>query len=604
MYALGSALRPGSHATGRRGLFVALCLTSAFSLLACAEPPGAESPGAGADPGASDAPIHAEVFADGLGDAGPGPELVDPTDAMDVEGAQEIEASLPADTDASGADAEGDDADAPGQETIPEVELPPEVEEIAPVEPPRLDLRLNALPHTLDGSEPFLDNDLVPKSFHLAVPPAGFTLDIHVEAGSAPVAPESLWLRADVVVGDQPAGAELGAHPQWLDGSSARWLIPPEMAFALSSLATVEAGIGDTDGLPSEPAQLSFEVRELPPELDPFVLPDLWLLDFRRDFEAISAGPSADGSAYEIASVAVPEGNGSADFEEVLLRLGLLGPDPVFNQGFIQRFRSELRKNLHRMFLLEEDGSANVDSVRIRFVFDGEPDAPDPAAYDDLGDFSMIGVGGDSLDVDGQPTGYMGMAWLDWGNQEQDDNSDHGHGVFFTALMRKVVSMPGLKPLLAPLFPGEGLPLGAYDGDLAFLDEDYNVNGETDPVLKQRFTVFRLFMQVGGIGLAALASHEMGHSLGLVAPGAPPAGLFGGASEAGFVVGPSDGAHIDTAGANLMQTGKSLKVADFLSSFPAFNPLNLAYLQRRIVVDPSAALPAPPALRAPKQLIP
>ena len=522
-------------------------------------------------------------------------EMAPPLDVDASEGSGEIEVE--------GADVDGSEGSPPEQETIADAELPLEVEEILPPEPPRLDLRVNDLPHSLDGSEPFLDNDLVLTSFHVAVPPAGFTLDIHVEPGSAPIALESLWLRADVAVGDLPAGAELGALPQWIDEETARWLIPPEMAFTITNLASVEAGIADSAGLASEPALVAFEVRDLPPELDPFARPDLWLIDFRRDFEAISAGPSSDGTAYEIVSVQMPEGNGTPDFEEVLLRLGLLGPDPAFNQGFIQRFRSELRRNMHRMFLLEEDGSATADSVRIRFVFDGEADAPDPTAYDDLGEFSMIGVGGDSLDADGQPTGYMGMAWLDWGNQEQDDNSDYGHGVFFSALMRKVVSMPGLKPLLAPLFPGEGLPLGAYEGDMAFLDEGYNANGETDPMLKQRFTVFRLFMQVGGIGLAALASHEMGHSLGLVAPGAPPDGLFGGASEADFVMGPSDGAHIDTAGANLMQSGQSLNVADFLTSFPAFNPLNRAYLQRRIVVGPSAVLSALPARPQRKRLI-
>lgn len=76
----------------------------------------------------------------------------------------------------------------------------------------------------------------------------------------------------------------------------------------------------------------------------------------------------------------------------------------------------------------------------------------------------------------------------------------------------------------------------------------------------------------------------MGHSLGLVAPGPPPAGLFGGASEASFVMGPADDWHLDTAGANLMQSGKSLNVADFLTSYPRFEPLSLAYLQRRLVV--------------------
>jgi len=148
------------------------------------------------------------------------------------------------------------------------------------------------------------------------------------------------------------------------------------------------------------------------------------------------------------------------------------------------------------------------------------------------------------------------------------------------------VEMPALKVLISKIFPGVGVPFGAYPGDLKLLDPEWSSASETDATLRQRYGIWKLFLDVGTLGLAALTCHEMGHSLGLVQPGPPPGGLFGGASLASFVMGESDDWHLNTEGPNLMQTGASTNLVDYLQGYPAWEPLSRAYLQRRLVVGP------------------
>ena len=511
-------------------------------------------------PDASDAPDRPDIA-----DDTPPHDAAEPTPDLAAEPGPDLATDV---TSADGASPDGSDADdATSADTGPPV-------------PPALFLTVDAIPAAMNGSVPFLDNDGVDKAFRLAVPRQGFTLDVTVTPGSAPLEPSTLVVTADVAVGDLPAGADLGPRFAWSDATHATWRV--DLDFPIAWPVTVTARATAVDGQPSADAAFAFEVRELTPDLDPFETPDLWLLDFRRDAWSIAV---VEGPA-DFAVTSTPGANGVADFDEMLAALGFLGPDSEFNQAFVQRFRAELRANLHAMFLLAQDGSFTDDSVRIRIAFDGEPDAPEPGEYSEDGGFSMMAVGGDSLNPDGTPTGYLGMSWLDWNNTGPDDNSGVEHGVFFTALMRKTAGLAGLKPLLSLTVPATGTPLGGLQGDALLLDPAYSPPNDADPLHKKRSTLVKLFFKVGGIGLAALTAHEMGHSLGLVAPGAPPAGLFGGACLASFVLSCSDGAHVDTAGANLMQSGKSLNVSDFLTSYPRFEPLSLAYLQRRLVVGP------------------
>jgi len=86
-------------------------------------------------------------------------------------------------------------------------------------------------------------------------------------------------------------------------------------------------------------------------------------------------------------------------------------------------------------------------------------------------------------------------------------------------------------------------------------------------------------------------AHETGHALGLVAPGKPGAGLFGGDTGEAF-------AHAVTpdgepaAGPSLMDPGRSLRFEDLAGAGATgelrFRPIDYAYLRDRLVLSEKA----------------
>ena len=96
--------------------------------------------------------------------------------------------------------------------------------------------------------------------------------------------------------------------------------------------------------------------------------------------------------------------------------------------------------------------------------------------------------------------------------------------------------------------------------------------------------MYDLAVQLGGLALASILCHEIGHSLGLVPSGVPPRGLFAEVDDLPFTVTNATNAHIDTVGLNIMQTGSNTNWLEVFGQSPVFNPLNWAYLRRQLVI--------------------
>ncbi|MFU8804251.1 MAG: hypothetical protein ACNA8W_10610, partial [Bradymonadaceae bacterium] len=177
----------------------------------------------------------------------------------------------------------------------------------------------------------------------------------------------------------------------------------------------------------------------------------------------------------------------------------------------------------------------------------------------------------------------FGRALLDWNNQNHEDNSVYGLGVFTTSLLRALVEMNQTGGLFRGFFPGTGDPFGTLPNEDRIFDADFD-RGELSAVVRNRYIIIELAAEKGGLAIAAVLAHEIGHSLGLVAPGPPPQGLFAGIPGLPFTQSDLDDAHVDTPGMNIMQSGSSFNMAEALNTVPRFNALNMAYMRRRIVV--------------------
>ncbi|MBM4371482.1 MAG: hypothetical protein FJ098_07495, partial [Deltaproteobacteria bacterium] len=155
---------------------------------------------------------------------------------------------------------------------------------------PSVRVTLNNIPATMNGSEPYVANDLLEHAFHLALPTRGF-----------------LWQ----VVTDCPCGGcgdgleaglgEQGGYEEWF--TDGQWDVDQDLPAGPAELC---ARVTDGCGNMSPWACLPTEIVVMTPALHPFQPPDPWLLVWRRDHRTITAGgegeapvlsePGADGT--------------------------------------------------------------------------------------------------------------------------------------------------------------------------------------------------------------------------------------------------------------------------------------------------------------------
>ena len=439
-------------------------------------------------------------------------------------------------------------------------------------------LTLNELPAELNGTLPYGWDGGV-DVFAVRANAWSTTLD----AVADPSAGEPNWESATLSCGDavEVSGAELMPHPS--DPYVRRVVFDERRPLPDSSFVKCTLVVGGAEGGEPTTSAVAFDTLDLPPHLDPFAQPDPWLVVLSRDLFEVHTQVESDGSIW-VGSVHVPGGNGVPDLAEGLYLLGLGAAEAPSASAVVQeRLLQVVRAHAHRIFGLLDDGTAGPEGVPLVLHFEGEAGAPDPASFDGQS-FSMIALGGDG-DLDDQAEGTVGRALIDWNNQEVEDDTVFGLGVFPTAIARQVLAQPLGVMLLGGLVPAAGgTPIGLHPRDAELLKPGFDRAKEPDPDVVERFELLSLTVDLLGLALASTLCHEMGHSLGLVPFGPPPEGLFAEVAGLQFTDHDVPGAHIDTKGLNVMQTGKVTNWLEALSQEPVFNPLNLAYLRRRIVV--------------------
>ena len=456
-------------------------------------------------------------------------------------------------------------ADAPGLDVDDVVRIP--------VEKPQLLLTFNELPRALNGSVPYSweggsDEEFLPRAnVH------NMTLDLLLEQGSGPVD----WSQTILHCG------EIALDAQRLDVRSddhARLLFTQQEPFPASGESTCTGTVIGAGGDAS--ASVAMEAVVMPAHLDPFVAPDVWLVTLERDLFELQLTPMDDGS-YEVVSLYEPAGNGVSDLDEALTAIGLMS---AIEAQAATRARSALlsvvREEMRLIFGLDASGQMQSESVPVTVFFEGDAGAPLFHSYDGKS-FSMMALGGDGTPEE-QPTGLVGRALVDPNNQDHENNTTYGLGVYPSAIVRQVLGQPIGALALAPMMPVVGVPMGEHPGDDLAMDPSFAPSPGDPQDVVERHQLYRLVIDLLGQAIAATLAHEMGHSLGLVPPGPPPTGLFANMPALSLTDYDIDGWHIDTPGLNIMQTGAVTSWVEAVGQEMRFNPLNIAYLRRRLVV--------------------
>jgi hypothetical protein len=529
--------------------------------------------------------------------------LFDSTDSLQSDQAPDLAVDTPPDL-----------PDEVSPDLVDEVDSNPDLSEVqvCNCEPPSVSVTVNEIPKDMNGSIPFTNNAGEVEEFHLALPTFGFVLNATFDCPCG-CDPAGLTVQASEAAGDLEAESNLFALMS--EGKDGVYTIEiGEMnSFTATTDLTFSALAVDVCGQSSQWDSLTVETMERTAMLDPFDLEDPWLIVHHRDHYSISLVLDGGGSAH-LESTAGP--NGIDDFMEDLWTVGLGTANPTdsfaahvcgdFEGGstcLARMLLERIRKKAYAPFGCPETGPPGPGCVSVRLYIEGDPEAPHAEDFEyqfltgdeQTKNFSMMGIGGGDI-----TESWVGMSEsMDERNVQNENNATKFYGCFTTRLFllfyEYIDKDPTLYALaqtaLADILPSmDGVPLGELPGDELIVD--FNISkSDLPPEYQMRRVTVDTMIEILATGLAALLVHEMGHSLGLVPKGAPPYGLFAAEKEASFIENPkgSVGPHVDTAGPNLMQAGPgsgNMDGLDLQMLFTPFffNPLNMAYLRRQILV--------------------
>jgi hypothetical protein len=396
------------------------------------------------------------------------------------------------------------------------------------------------------------------RSDGIVVPTAGFSIDVtaldpnqSLDIGSA-----ELTLTGP---GPGPSSGSLFRLAQ-VEQGSLHVVLPNELELAEGSW-TLVASVSDLSGNSASAPPVTFRAERASAAVLPFERTQLvWA---RTDLDR--------------------NGDGTPDFDEDLERLGLaVASDPSGTNAIVRKLMLDaILARANQLFCRGERGEPiDADSVPLRFT------TYQPIALGHM----QIALGG--LDPQGAgnrsfghaTTGVLGRAYFDLRNTNTNDrniSTSPGLGVFPAEmwLYQSEVHLqvyPSFQTLFArrflPIAPDMGgTPVGTHPVDARVLDPDFDPAAATSTEIARHATILAAIDDWAAV-IGTILAHEVGHAVGLVAPGAAPGGLFG-----------DDSLHNAASGAAEVMAAtvgyEAMVTLDY-----TFRDINLAYLQQRILV--------------------
>lgn len=398
----------------------------------------------------------------------------------------------------------------------------------------------------------------------LIVPPGNFAAQVAYVPGTAPLDPTSFQ-----------AGLVFWTTQEPID-VSAFFTVGPNGAVALlpGSIGiepgtwTLVASIADTEGHRTW-ASYDFAVRAFAAAPPIGSGQQIWF-DFTSDRDGIP-GPdfALDLETFGLGSSAAP------------------ALSDVVRQEVIDRTLARVSDAYH---MQDPNGFGAPDPVDVTFS------SSDPGS----GDVTRICVGGP--DPDGN--GALGNVTYDPENAMRSGvecGSSPATGVFsreFDNYQNSLAWKSAFDPFTTS---AGGTPIGEDSLDPTVLDPGFDP-GTATPEELQRWNEIDYALQVFSNALGSIAAHEVGHALGLVPPGPPGGGLYGGSAGAALVHDVASDGSIPTPN-YLMRQGSAFSFAQLAgmagNPLPFFRPLDFAYLRDRTLTVPGLnELLYPPTLTA------
>jgi len=403
--------------------------------------------------------------------------------------------------------------------------------------PPKLFITLNDIPDDM--------NDL------LVVPPGGFQITIHFDSdGGAVVSPESLFMVSYLQLGEVPPLTNAAAL---FDVSPTRAVLEIHPDPSIAQTTHVLYATISNEGGRGTYAIFAFAVRDFVVGA-PMEGVQTIFLDFDQDRSLGS----------------------EIDFIESLREFGLSSASaPQIEAQVRDMAVAEILDRTSKYFGVQANGDPGADPVNIEFTS------------------QLPAVGHSRLCVGGESSAgplFLGAAPLDIHNTAKttdDCGQSTQFGVFPHAIDNLWQNSSEYQAAFGPVDPSlGGIPIGEDPVDAELFSGEFNLATATF-AQTMRLWVVANALEAFSQTIASAIAHETGHMLGLTAPGATPAGLYGGTS------GSKKDHNVTPAGATpsenyLMNAGATFSFGEISGRggpLPKFRPLSWAYLHDRIALN-------------------
>lgn len=392
----------------------------------------------------------------------------------------------------------------------------------------------------------------------LVVPPSGFSIDVNATDSS------SQWtdmgsVEIQLTGGFGPTSQELLAAAT-IGYSSLVVIVPEDTPLAVGKW-NMTVRVSDLSGNVGQSTSVAFEVDDPSGGSLPFERTQVvWI---RTDLDR--------------------DGNGRRDFADDMLRLGFASEDdPIGSNAWLESVVvSGVLAKANSLYKRGSRGEPlDEGSVQLRLT------PREPIALPHM----QMALGG--LDPEGdrnraygaESTGVLGRAYYDYRNgdpAERNTGTSPGLGVFPAEMWLYQTNIhnqvyPSFQTLFAskflPICPAMGgTPAGSHPLDATVLTPTFDYESANSSERARWNTVMAAADDwVAVIGV--IMAHEIGHSVGLVAPGAMPNGLFG------------DSSLHDTYASAAEVMAPSVGYEAMSSLEYEFRDIDLAYLRQRVLL--------------------